>query len=329
MRVVYVTHSGVAVRQALFARELRRQLREVGGDLFEVYPRDWGPHHREGGYDGQHTGDLVRWSPSAKAWADVRAWSPDVFLVQNEAYCRVAKDVQRVAESLNKSYVTFSWENNMNVRYEADAQQVLIHARARVYGNRASQRLSREHGIPHDHDFILPQVGFDAGLFQPGSQEKTWDVVFMGRNGDPMKGEVVLDHAVQGKGWRVGKGYQLGFAKYEDLRDRYLSACCLCTPSRDVDGLPREQFAPGVNVEALFCGVPVVTTDQEAILEWLTSAPGVYFARQGDALSLRGKLEACLAGSVDASEVRAWAVAKFSNEVVAREWLQVLKRACT
>lgn len=330
LKVAYISHSLVAQRQAFFAAELERQLERDGGKLLQVYPNRWHHLERGGGFDVSGVGDLASFCFPASAWMAVKWFRPDVMLVQQEAYSRTAGDAAVIAKEIGAKLVIFSWENASPPLGEAEV--VLRKAAARVYGNGDAFELGEsllKPGITR----ILPQVGFDPDIFTPVAVDQSFDVLFCGRKGDPMKGEAILDAAVEGEGWRVGKTHEMGFAAYEELAARYSSAVVQCVPSLDVPGRAREQFAPAVTIEGLLCGLPVVTTDQAAIVEWTNECPGLWRARQDDAEQLMFALRDALAFAREdpsrwlklREEVRRWAMLRFSNKAVAQEYVELFR----
>jgi glycosyltransferase involved in cell wall biosynthesis len=329
MRVAYVSHSLVATRQQLFAAALREQVTRGGvGDLYELYPAQWGRHVRRGGWFVRDPGDIVNHAYPKEAWSHLMEWGPDVILLQNEAYCHVAKQVL----ALGVPVVTFSWENDRIPQpHVGAAQHTFKQAAWNVFGNKAAQRIGIDNGADPARTSVLPQVGIDPTLFRPRPEDvsPSADILFLGRH-DMMKGWADLAAAANGMGWNVLDGLGGGYVDYADLAEqRYWQAKILCTPSKDVAGLPREQFAPAVSVEGLMCGLPVVTTSQEAVVEWLARCPAAWFAEPGDPASLREHLVDVLEGPGKflGMKGREWAVSKFSNDVVAKEWLLTLKRA--
>ena len=296
----------------------------------EVYPSRWNHLERGGGFDVSFPGDIVAFRFPVAAWMAVKWFKPDVLLVQQEAYSGTAWDAMVIAEETGAKLVLFSWENA--VRPSDQAEVVLGKAAARVYGNQDAFQFGEavlKPGITR----ILPQVGLDPDIFTPVEVEQRFDVLFCGRKGDPMKGERVLDAAVAGQGWRVGKAHELGFVAYGDLAARYSSAIVQCVPSLDVPGRAREQFAPAVTVEGFLCGLPVVTTDQAAIQEWTSDCPALWRASQGNVNELRLGIMDALSYARDdpvrwmklREELRRWAMLKFSNKAVALEYVALFR----
>lgn len=323
MRVAYLSHSLVAPRQALFASALRRKLGD--GDLLEIYPADWGQHHRDGGYPVTHPGDQLRYGLHPAAWRRVRDHKPDLVLLQQEPYCLTSQITRRWCKRTKTPYVVFTWEN-LNL-FSRDAAEVLSEAALVVCGNQDARKLVQD-AVPGAKTKILPQIGIEPTLFAPMPVPKEYDVLFMGRARTPMKGERILDEATASTKWKVAKGHALGYAAYEALPERYSRARVQCTPSRDLeaDSHPREQFAPACSVEGLMCGVPVVTTNQAAVREWLGDCPAAWFAQQGDAADLREKLRSALQDTKEhayqqkADAGRQWALERFSNDAVAAKY---------
>ena len=334
MKVAIMSHSLVADRQALFAAELRFQLERHGGALLEIYPSKWGRLERSGGYQVAHEGDQTSYTYPPDAWQGIRGWKPDIVLLQQEPYCMVSYQASLFCQRLGIPYIVFTWENLMTP--QGPGLSVLEGASGIICGNMDARAivaaaLPKWSGV----HAVAPQVGIDPVIFcqqYPDAYEPEFDAIFMGRHGESMKGESVLDEATTGASWRIAKGYQLGFAEYRALPSRYCNARIQVTPSLDVKGRPREQFAPATSVEGLLCGVPLVTTTQSAIHEWLLGCPGVWFTKPGDAKSLKDGLTSALVDCTPdglrrrGRQAREWARERFTNQVVANLYLQAFQK---
>lgn len=331
MRVAYIAHSLVALRQRLFATELGAQIAATGGQLREFYPAKWGNHSREGGYPVGDPGSLLSWHLPAKAYDDLEAFKPDVVLIQNEAYHRISHDMAQWCARRGIPYILFVWENaGVPDVLRLAAESVTMTAAHVVCGNPDAQRITESLGGRRYRTSIHPQVGFEPDLFplrSPGHMPE-FTLGFYGR-ADPMKGQDDLANAITGTPWTVLWGPKETYCAYESMaRGRYWRAHATCTPSKDVHGRPFEQFSPGVNVESLFCGVPVVTTEQSAIRYWLRDATNVWFAKPADPESLRNTIRECLEESTLESNAvgRAWAIHEFGNQRVATDYIEIMEK---
>lgn len=330
MKVAFLSHSLIAERQQLFAAELRKQLQARGGELLEIYPAKWGRHAREGGYQVHREGEQMAFTFEQTAWQAIRDWKPDLVLLQQEPYCVVSYQASLFCKRLGIPYVVFTWENLNHP--QGEGLGVLQGAAGILCGNSDARRLVADAiGTWSGVHGVIPQVGIDPLIFAPvEGVTPEYDILFNGRRGEAMKGEAILDQAAES--WKVAKGYQLGFADYYELGKRYANARIQCTPSLDVPGRPREQFAPATSVEGLLCGVPLVTTNQAAIQEWLNGCPGVWFAKQGDHASLKEALNSALVDCTpDGLRRRGrqgaqWAKERFTNEVVASHYIRAFTK---
>lgn len=339
MKVAYISHSLVAQRQAWFAEALDREIRDRGdaGDdagVREVYPGSWGNESRDGGYAVQNAGDIYRYKYPRGFWrSHLPAYDPDVILLQQEPVSVTAAQTIAYGETYDVPVVVFTWEN-LNAP-KGDAKDVLQDAAHVVYGNRDARRLAHGVGVSTPST-ILPQVGIRSDVFHPPSVQKQYDLVFAGREGDPMKGEALLDEAAARGEWKVKKFHEGPYWPYEDLPKEYGRAWVQVVPSQDVDDRPREQFAPAVTIEGLMCGVPAVLSDQAAIWEWtherVGPCPAADWFPEGDADELYRRLDHVmdLYHADDgyyaqvAAAGRSWAVENFSNTVVASQYADLL-----
>ena len=150
----------------------------------------------------------------------------------------------------------------------------------RVVNREEMPQLLHRWGVPAERIFILPSLYIDARVFHPPSERRTprFDVIFVGRMVANKGVGLILDAlavlAAEGRAPRavfVGKGplrqrwmeqgQRLGLdlewiewvERPEDLADLYRdSRCCVCAST--CEGGPR------FTVEAMACGVPVVST---------------------------------------------------------------------
>jgi len=76
-------------------------------------------------------------------------------------------------------------------------------------------------------------------------------------------------------------------------------------------------------VEALFCGLSVITSDSLAIVEWLKGCPGVIFVPQKDVNALRNAMKD--GGKLAPPEAREWVIKRYSNKVVAGKLIKILE----
>jgi len=333
MRVLLIGHSYVADRQARFESELRRQLEAQGGELLSLFPAVWGRHVRRGGWFVEKPGDILNWRLPTDAWRTAERFGPTVCLIQNEAYHQVTADATTWCTTRRIPYVTFSWENGgIHETLVSRAQANFRLAAQNVFGNTDAKNLGIANGADPKTATILPQVGIDFDAFHPRPDDAApeFDLGFFGRGNDPMKGKTDLMSAINGQGWTLLNGDGQGLSDYPDMpKDRYWRVRVTCVPSKDVPGFAREQFAPAVTIESLACGVPVVATNQSAIMEWGRGAPAIWFAEQGDIEDLRRHLREVLdgPGKYLGVEGRKWAEPRFSNPAVAAAYMRVLGAA--
>jgi glycosyltransferase involved in cell wall biosynthesis len=172
----------------------------------------------------------------------------------------------------------------------------------------------------HHTDYILPQVGIDPDLFRPMPEvEKEYDFVFVGRD-TPEKGVYYVRNALEELD--VSVLWREEFLEYDQVPTFLNRAKCQLCPSIDTWRW-KEQAGSYSNVESLFCGLSVITSDSAAIVEWLKGCPGVTFVPQKDADALRDAMKD--GGKLAPPEAREWVMKRYSNEVVAKKLIKILE----
>jgi glycosyltransferase involved in cell wall biosynthesis len=85
---------------------------------------------------------------------------------------------------------------------------------------------------------------------------------------------------------------------------------------------------PCVLLEALSCGLPVISSDTGGIKEWIKEDHGI-LVNPGDEDSLLNALISMLdySGKYDSHKLRAYAIEHFSKKIIARQFLEIYRQA--
>lgn len=311
--MVSLSHSNIHLRQALFNRELRRQ----GAEVLEVFPSSWGSLKRDGGFKVSFDGFMALYTFGEDALKAITDFDPDVMYVAAEWWSKQAYLSLQWAKSLGTKFVPFTWEN-LRQPSRGEEEEVLRKANLIVCGNLGAVKTVSKF---NDHVVRLPQCGVDTSLFKPILDiPKKHDLLYVGRV-TPEKGVEYI------RGVAEKFNLEVEFVSgvpYEKLPRIYNSAKVFISFSYSTPNWV-EQFNY-TNVEALACGVPVVTSICGAIPEWLSQTPCVIMVQEKDVWQLEKTLkllfskeiEPCLKGSE-------WVEHNLSNRVIATQLLEAFR----
>ena len=301
MKLTIIGHSLIDLRQKLFCDELRRQR----VDVLEIYPAVWHKQKRDGGFQIGGGMNIRDYYFMDDAFLAIKKFKPDIIYSMSEMWQIQSVVSYAWAKKLNIPIVFFVWENINPVPIPDNATIIA--------GNSEAAAI-------HHTDYILPQVGIDPYLFNfiPGI-EKEYDFVFMGRNA-PEKGVEYIREVL--KELNVKMLWRQQFLEYTQIPIFLNRARCQICYSQDTR-FWKEQAGSYSNVEALFCGLSVITSDSAAIVEWLKGCPGVIFVPQKDVDALRDAMKD--GGKLAPPEAREWVMKRYSNKVVAGKLIKILE----
>jgi L-malate glycosyltransferase len=287
---------------------------------------------------------------------------PDAIYVHNEPYALATYEAFRASRGLGDVPIGFYSAQNLLKRYpwpvSAWEQYVYRHASfacpvttavAGVLEAKGYRGRSEVLPLTVDTDLYRPDgsedvrrsgrdaltVGF-VGRIAPGKGVETLLLAFSLLPTDTVRGVIVGDGPEAGtlklRASRMGLDRRLtwtGYVAHEKMPRLYRSMDVLAVPSRS---LPRwqEQFGRVV-VEALACGVPVVTSDSGELPRLVSATGGGWTFPEGDALALAallGQLARCpemLAGP--SQEGRRAVVKQFAVRAAAARFADVVEAA--
>jgi len=302
-----VGHSLIDLRQKLFCEELRKQ----GLDVLEIYPRRWFHQEREGGFDVDFKKGIAGYTFPGEAYRKIKEFSPDLIYSMSELWQAQSPISSYWAKNLGTPVIFFVWDNLCN-------QPALLSSRdidLLIAGNKDAAKL-------HNADVVLPQVGIDPELFRPMPEiEKEYDLVFVGRD-TPEKGTQIIREVMEYR-QNLKLLWRKEFLDYDQLPAFLNRAKIHLSPSIDTPHW-KEQAGNYSNLEALACGLCVITSDSAAIVEWLDGCPTVEFVPQNDVFEFRRRIPS---RSIEIAKGRGreWIKARYSNEVVARQLIKAFE----
>jgi len=324
LKILVVGHSMVHPRQQWFFRKLG----SIAGHCTIVGPKTWGNLTMNDMANKTFSmvsliafdeGNLFEYTLLG-AEEVIEELKPDVIYCQAELRSIQAMRTLNAALQNNIPFVIFLWENIFSPKTKEELfileQAILI-----ICGNREAKSL-----IPKEYQDkcrIIPQVGIELDYFKPYFNiEKKYDVIFCGRP-VPEKGIEIIKKGCEELNCSLniiqGKEYE----KIPKLlcEGRIFASLPITTP------MWKEQSGSYANLEAMACGLPVITTRCGAILEYL----GIGTAAHCDENNLESFITV-LKSVVFDKELRNQMIdlgfikaKEYSNETIATKLLEVLK----
>ena len=321
MRIAVVSHSLVAERQYWFWNYFATlSVAEVR--LFS--PRKWGVHSVPWGHYIMNEGDLRTYQFQQDALIALEKFKPDVIYVQNEAYCKVSGQMMYMRKRLGCRFALFVWENVTPYdQIFAGAGFLLEDCDLVVCGSGEAERLVKPYNAK---TLKCIQVGVNADAFRiDPSIGKDYDIIFQGRM-VPEKGVDLLRKVERDDKSLKALWPQPSFGTpYRDLYQRYNQARMLAAHSVDTPEW-KEQHAGYASLEALACGLYVVTSDSSSIVEGLDGCPGVWFSKMGDLESLKNGISYARREENVNAAGREWVIGKYGYRAVATKLMEAFEK---
>ena len=311
MRLAIVGHSLASPRQAIFCDAIRA----LGHEVLEVYPSRWHQESRAGGFEVENEGSMQFFTFGFDAFRQVHEWNPDLIYSMSEFWQAQSKVSAVWAKRLRVPLAYFFWEN---LRLPTPEQAGLIKGASLVVcGNRAAKDIVCGY---NPNAVVIPQVGIDTEIFRPLGSQKDIDMLNVGRQ-IPEKGIEYIRRAHPQTVFIHGIGFN-------ELPEVYNRAKIFVSFPYDTSTWV-EQAGNYVNVEALSCGVPVVTSDAGTIPEWLGGCGGTVILPQKDGEALKKTIEELLPDDERRAYMgeagRDWVERNMSKEVIAKRLMDAVE----
>lgn len=336
MKIAVISHSNIHLRQLLFWKEVA-QREDCRVQVFA--PAKWGRlsastlstefhfNYKTKTYSGSNINDYA-----LQDWEDDAAqFKPDVLYVQAEPYSIQAYDAMVTARSNRWKYAVFTWENmHQGCHLSSSARllraAVLQNSDLVIAGNKDAEELLLLDNVPPEKLHRLPQVGVDTDLFRPIDCDKHYPLLFVGRR-VPEKGIKYLVKAADALHVPL---HVESDAAYHELPAVYNAAKIVVSFPYTVPGVWKEQSGSYSIMEAMSCGIPVVTSRCGAIPEYLGACFEVQIVSEHNYDGLKADLKALLEvlenprlAPIDTSPLRKYIKENYSNQVVAGKLLKV------
>jgi len=329
MRLLIVSHSLVHPRQIFFCKELAKHIEVVA-----VGPRRWRSllmndcqedNFRYIGLPCKNEGDNFEYTlPGFDSV--VEETKPDTIYAQCEPRSVMAREAFLEAKKNNLEFIVFTWEN-LTSETDPVTNKLLDESDLIVCGNSDAYNLLRSERR-EEKMRILPQVGIDLNLFKPDKKaEKDTMVLYVGRKVTEKGIDVIAECCNQ-----MGISYRfIHDLAYQDLPAQYNRAKIFVSLPVETP-FWKEQAGSYTNLEAMACGIPVITTDCGAIPEYLSDAVLFVPQKNGkiDTYIFQQHLENLLHSTQLYYEMREAGlkqVLKYSNEEIAKKFLAALNVA--
>ena len=276
MKILIVSHSAVHMRQILFYEALSKFAEVIAGG-----PHSWRnltmnsvvkENFRYIGLACTNEGNMVEYV--LPDFDDVvERMKPDLIYAQCEPYSRMANIAFMVARGNNLPFVIFTWENIHKFENHG-INRLLDNSDGIICGNNDAYKLILTNERK-SRMTILPQVGISLQHFKPTNAVKTVKVLYVGRNTAEKGVNIIHD---------VCSKIRINFKIVSNVE--YLELPAVYNEAEIFASLPvetkswKEQSGSYTNLEAMACGLPVITTVCGAIPEYLEDAP-VYIRQNG------------------------------------------------
>lgn len=325
MKILNISHSNVHLRQQLFWEELSKY-----AEVLVIAPEEWGnltaiqrliktpdkdfefltlKTYNQGNIRNFYFEDNF-------VEAIIARFEPDVVYLCDELSYNLHRLCIDIKEKRNLNYklVSFFWENiNSPV---PEIQALLSKFDLLVCGNSEATKLL---DYPDRKKIIMPQVGIDISLFKPKQVTRDIDVLYIGRDA-PEKGLGFIKEAYP----NVVVKSDLNYEEIPDILNR--TKIFVSFPY--FNGVWAEQSCGYATLEAMSCGLSVITSDCGAIPEYLGKSQA-HILKQKDTIKLAQNISWLLDDNYvrdyESRSNRSFVRKKFSNKVIAKKLVKVFK----
>jgi glycosyltransferase involved in cell wall biosynthesis len=343
--------------------KLGRELARLGVDVMMLTPESW-QGERVGSIPVNEnkwmllpaqtdmSGDIFNYT--MRAWELLKEYKPDWIFSDSEPCAVQTLASLRWAKRLGCKMACYSWENvfkDYGSRSRVE-KKILTNCDIAIVGNEGARRNLTLKGCDPAKTRKILETGIDTELYKPvPNVEKKYDCLFVGRR-VPEKGVHLIDATFQDPEFRrnfreekpkllwVGKGAYSplegevkGYMPEEELPSIYNSARIFLYPCIPTSDWQEQGFYSGL--EALACGVYVISTFCGAIPELVEGCNMVQLVQPNDVRALRDHLLRVMFvlryPTADYSQVQTQASQfvseRYSLPVIAKKYLQVFEKS--
>ena len=322
MKILVISHSCCHQRQQWFFRKLGK----LAGHCTIVGPESWGSLKLHDVANKTYStvslltfkeGNIFEYILDGTAEI-IEEFKPDIIYCQAEL--RAAQIMQTLAAAKGIPVVIFIWENIFPPTTPSELN-ALINAKAIICGN-----IEAKHLLPEEirgKCYILPQVGIELDYFKPYFNiPKKYDVVFCGRPVTEKGIEIILEGCAE-LNCSLNVIQNQDYEKIPKLlcEGKIFASLPITTPRW------KEQSGSYANLEAMACGLPVITTRCGAIPEYLGNA--ALYCEENNLESFKEALTKLIFREnlrneyIDLGLITA---KTFSNDLIAEKLLEIFKK---
>ncbi len=326
MNLLIISHSACHPRQLWFYQEVAKHFNHVG----IIAPKRWGKLSLQDYTEDNlyakscpvnNAGNLANFQFLAvENVIKLFPFKPDMVLVQQEWWSKATLCLIPTIDKLKTSNILFTWENIR--KPSATEQQTIKYFDSIIVGNKDAYNICQDITSKIN---LLPQVGVDTQIFRPIYTTKIYDLIFTGR---PVieKGIDLIEQAAN----------QLNLELKIVANQDYASIPAELAIAKIFISLPKttpswkEQCGGYAALEAMACGLPVITTDSGAVPEYLQNYAVIIPEKELTLDRICQEIQILINSETLRRDFsrggRALVETFYSNEVIAKKLANILKR---
>ena len=233
----------------------------------------------------------------------IKEFNPNILYVMEEPYTPFARYCSKISRRQNIPMAIFTWENilakSFGVHFDSLEEEVINTASVLVAGSESAKRRLMHKGAAEDKIAICPQTGINTDIFKPMPEvNKGYDVAYIGRLVKE-KGIESIETVVKNLNvkmlWVGGRGDMTpSYGNYVGWVD-YLRLPELINRAKVGVQFPYAfnnycEQANYANLECLSCGIPIISSTNGSISEFLGDCKGAFLIPEEDTELLEEKI---------------------------------------